>query len=119
MSDVIELLGMGPDPLQWSWAVTTMTPEDYFKFPASHPRLSLLKQGVEELMLAGSWDDDDVRKLVQSLTQRVTWTTLESTEAGLEIAFGARDDEAEYSYSVVIDERKIRRAEKALEQVRS
>ncbi len=99
--DVIRLLGMGVDPRQSAWSVC-MTPEDYFKFPASHPRLSMVKQGIEELLAAGA-DDEDIRELVQSLTQRVIWTTVKGTKQGLKVSFGTKDDEGgNYSYSVVV-----------------
>lgn len=97
--DVIRLLGMGVDPRQSAWSAC-MKPEDHFKFPASHPRLSMVKQGVEELLAVGA-DDEDIRELVKSLTQRVIWTTIESTQHGLEVAFGTKDDDGgRYSYSV-------------------
>ena len=101
MSNVISLLGMGADPRQVAWGAC-MTPEDYFKFPACHPRMSLIKEGIEELLAAGA-DDEDIRELVRSLTQRVIWTTIESTEHGLQVSFGTKDDSGgRYSYSVTV-----------------
>ena len=96
-----------------------MAPEDYFKFLASNPRLSMLQQGIEELLEVGA-DDEDIRELVRSLTQRVLWTTIESTDRGLEVAFGTKDDKGgRYSYSVVAREpNSVRRSTQAVRSVR-
>ena len=114
MSDnVIRLLGMGEDPRQWAWSAC-MSPADHFKFPASHPRLSMLEQGIKEIFASKRWDDDDIRALVRSLTQRVIWITLENTDLGLKVSFGTKDDEGgDYSYSVTVREpARTRKAKK-------
>jgi|APSaa5957512576_1039674.scaffolds.fasta_scaffold183704_1 hypothetical protein len=96
MSDVLLDLGMGRDPRQKGWH---MKPEDFFKYPASYPRLSSLIKAVRELK---SPTEDDIRQLVKDLVQHVIWITVETVGTSIEIAFGTRDALSRYSYAVTV-----------------
>ena len=99
MNDVLRDMGMGRDPRQKSWS-NRMEPEDFFKYPASYPRLSALVEAVKQLMQP---TEEEVRQLVEDLIQRVIWITVEpDDDRRIAIAFGTRDAMSSYSYEVLV-----------------